>query len=135
MAKASQCECMDGPNNASPMEVELARLRHEIEMLTNADIIEVAVRNPNVAEYMRHWEGRAERAEATAALLEEALTPSAATKSAYIGEFSFMVDDVVEDEDGNTLECQREVTVPWTTVKKIMAAISAHAHAAAEGRP
>lgn len=61
------------------------------------------------------------------ARLREALTPSASTKAAYIGEFSFMVDDLGVDEDGDTFECQREITVPWTTVKEIMAAISARA--------
>jgi len=51
--------------------------------------------------------------------LQEALTPSGETKAAYIGEFSFNIPDV--DEDGN--EVQRQVSVPWTTVKEIMAAI------------
>ena len=31
--------------------------------MKTSGIIEVAVRNPNVMEYMRHWEGRAEAAE------------------------------------------------------------------------
>ena len=33
-------------------------------------IIEVAVRNPSVSDYMKHWEGRAEKAEARVAELE-----------------------------------------------------------------
>jgi len=57
------------------------------------------------------------------ARLEEALTPSAATKAAYIGEFYFLVDD--RDEDGE--ECTRQIMVPWTTIKEIMAAIRARA--------
>ena len=59
------------------------------------------------------------RAEAAVKLnrLIEALTPSAETKSAYIGEFPFSITDV----DGN--EVMRVVNVPWTTVKEIMAAI------------
>jgi hypothetical protein len=48
--------------------------------------------------------------------LREALTPSAATKAAFIGEFKF-----AGGEDGY------DVTVPWTTVKEIMAAILARA--------
>ena len=48
----------------SPADAEIAKLRHEIDMLTNGGIIEVAVRNPNVADYMAHWEARAEKAEA-----------------------------------------------------------------------
>jgi len=51
--------------------------------------------------------------------LIEALTPSAETKAAYIGEFSFSIPD--SDEDGE--EAMRSITVPWTTVKQIMAAI------------
>jgi hypothetical protein len=34
-------------------------------------IIEIAVRNPNVSEYMNHWEGRATKAEAEIAALQE----------------------------------------------------------------
>ena len=35
----------------------------ENEALTTGGIIEVAVRNPSVSDYVGHWEGRAERAE------------------------------------------------------------------------
>ncbi len=35
----------------------------ELDMMKTAGVIEVAVRNPNVAEYMRHWEGRVLAAE------------------------------------------------------------------------
>lgn len=45
--------------------------------------------------------------------LEGALTPSAETKAAFIGEFQFLVEEY------------GEVAVPWTTVKEIMAAIRA----------
>jgi hypothetical protein len=62
----------------------------------------------------------AERVEA----LTEALTPSAATKAAYHGEFHFLIDDYV---DGGVCERTREITVPWSTVKEIMAAIRARA--------
>ena len=57
------------------------------------------------------------------ARLREALEPSAGTKAAYCGEFSFTIED--RDEDGE--ECFRHVSVPWTTVKEIMAAIRARA--------
>lgn len=53
--------------------------------------------------------------------LRAALTPSAETKRCYIGEFSFV------ERDGNDEEIGPRVTVPWTTIKKIMAAIRAHA--------
>lgn len=35
----------------------------ENERLTSGGIIEVSVRNPSVADYVQHWEGRTERAE------------------------------------------------------------------------
>jgi hypothetical protein len=34
------------------------------DTLTSAGIVEIAARNPSVMEYMRHWEARAEKAEA-----------------------------------------------------------------------
>lgn len=55
--------------------------------------------------------------------LREALTPSADTKAAYIGEFQF--DIMLTDDFGK--ERPHEVTVPWTTIKEIMAAIAARA--------
>lgn len=64
-----------------------------------------------------------DRLAADNARLREALTPSAETKAAYMGEFSFLVDDT--DEDGWSLS--REVAVPWTTIKEIMAHIHARA--------
>lgn len=40
------------------------RAEAELEQWTKWGIVEIAVRNPSVSEYIRHWEGRAERAEA-----------------------------------------------------------------------
>lgn len=51
------------PVESEPIS-EVDRLRQEITDLINSGIVEVAVRNPNVLEYMRHWEGKAEKAEA-----------------------------------------------------------------------
>jgi hypothetical protein len=51
-------------------------------LLTMAGIIEIAVRNPNVKDYMDHWEGRAATAETRCAALEADL---AAHKSALRG--------------------------------------------------
>jgi hypothetical protein len=56
--------------------------------------------------------------------LIEALTPSLQTKAAYIGEFSFSID---EQSDDQMCEVTRKVDVPWTTIKEIMAAIRARA--------
>jgi hypothetical protein len=46
------------------LEVVIAGLKAETEQWTTWGVIEVAIRNPAVAEYMQHWEGRAEKAEA-----------------------------------------------------------------------
>jgi hypothetical protein len=64
--------------------------------------------------------------------LVDALTPSAETKAAYIGEFAFNVDTVGIDEDGEPVDCTRRVTVPWTTIKEIMDAIRTRALSAIE---
>jgi hypothetical protein len=53
---------------------------------------------------------RAKKAEAERDAMGEALTPSADTKAAYIGEFQFQFGDCTPN-------------VPWTTIKQIMAAI------------
>ena len=60
---------------------------------------------------------------ASEARMREALNPSGDTKAAYMGEFSVPLPDT--DEDGN--EVMRQINVPWTTIKQIMAAISARA--------
>jgi len=49
----------------------------------------------------------------------EALTPYSETKAAYMGEFSWT--DWRDDENGVSIGY--EMTVPWTTIKEIMAAI------------
>lgn len=53
--------------------------------------------------------------------LREALTPNADTKAAYLGEFQFNIEYI--DEDGGSY--WEPHLVPWTTIKEIMAAISA----------
>ena len=60
--------------------------------------------------------------------LEEALTPSAETKFAYMGEFEFPV--LYVDENGD--EVTYEEAVPWVTIKEIMKAIKQRAEAACQ---
>ncbi|MEI4262822.1 hypothetical protein [Roseovarius sp. D0-M9] len=67
----------------------------------------------------------------TAKQYAEALTPSAETKAAYMGEFT-MPFPMVED-DGE--EYVRMVNVPWTTIKKIMAEIKTRAETHPQGDP
>lgn len=56
--------------------------------------------------------------------LWEALKPSAETKAAYIGEFSFNIE---EYDSENDVETTQKVQVPWTVIKEIMEAIHARA--------
>jgi hypothetical protein len=51
--------------------LEIVRLRAELEQWTTWGVIEVAMRNPSVSEYMRHWEGRATKAEAERDALQD----------------------------------------------------------------
>jgi len=60
---------------------------------------------------------------AAAKEMREALTPSAETKAAYMGEFEFAFE--FQDEDG--YDHTANICVPWTTIKEIMAAIRARA--------
>lgn len=64
-----------------------------------------------------------ERLRAKTYRLQEALTPSADTKAAYIGEFSHRVRSMSDDGE----EQYFDAAVPWTTIKEIMAAIRARA--------
>jgi hypothetical protein len=59
--------------------------------------------------------------------MREALTPSGDTKAAYHGEFKFQVTSWRENDDEEWEKYLADVTVPWTTVKEIMAAIEARA--------
>jgi hypothetical protein len=43
---------------------KIKELEAELNLMKTSGIAEVAVRNPSVMEYMKHWEGRAETAEA-----------------------------------------------------------------------
>ena len=61
----------------------------------------------------------------------EALEPSAATKYCYSGEFK--QNTTLRDEDGE--EYSYPVTIEWTTIKEIMAAINARAIELADRRP
>lgn len=72
----------------SPPTSELEALREELHLMKTAGIIEVAVRNPSVSDYMNHWEKRAETAEARLAeamkALDEALVGLDAGCSQYV---------------------------------------------------
>lgn len=86
------------PKSAEQQEVD--RLRFEIDMLTRGGVIEVAVRNPSVAEYMEHWEGRAEKAESG---LTEAAT--------RIASLTARVSELEQDRDSHQRKAIRALEV------------------------
>ena len=51
----------------------IARVEAELAQWKTWGIVEVAVRNPAVAEYMKHWEGRALKAEENADFLRKSV--------------------------------------------------------------
>lgn len=55
-------ECV-GLSDYEKLETELDAAKAELKQWAQWGIIEVAIRNPSVADYMKHWEGRAEKAE------------------------------------------------------------------------
>ena len=55
--------------------------------------------------------------------LRDAMTPSGDTKATHIGEYSFSFPMAGQDEDGEHVEWDQNINVPWTTVKEIMKAI------------
>jgi hypothetical protein len=59
---------------------QAAELTRESDQWRTWGTIEVAIRNPSVSESMRHWEGRAESAEARCAAMERALVELVAIK-------------------------------------------------------
>jgi len=50
-------------NEINRLDSSVAHLERELAAFQTAGIVEIAVRNVNVAHYMNHWEGRAEKAE------------------------------------------------------------------------
>ena len=58
--------------------------------------------------------------------LEDALTPSAETKIAFISEFSFRPSGYIANKYSDAME---RVIVPWVTIKEIMKAIKQRAEA------
>ena len=54
-------------------EKDIDALQADREILHKAGIVEIAARNPNVMEYIKHWEARAEAAEAQLTVLKAEL--------------------------------------------------------------
>lgn len=60
---------------------ELKCLRDELLLLRTSCIVEIAVRNPQVADYCNHWETRAEKAESELARVRQELSAIKGEKS------------------------------------------------------
>jgi hypothetical protein len=105
-------------------------LAQAAEALTSAQA-EIERLNQHEGSHYQHealmWKARAEAAQKERDALREALKPSGNTKAAYIGEFQFPFTYYAPDEDGETVEVNVEVTIPWTSIKEVMAAIRARA--------
>jgi hypothetical protein len=54
----------EGLARIEALEAQLAEARAQLATYETSAICEIAARNPSVMEYMHHWEGRAETAEA-----------------------------------------------------------------------
>ena len=84
--------------------VTINQLRAELEQWTTWGVIEVAIRNPSVSEYMRHWEGRATKAEAEVERLRAELERRTAA--------------VIVSENGQALACSASVAAAYGTLRE-----------------
>jgi hypothetical protein len=58
-------------NDSRELRAEVSRLREALKQWESWGIIEIAVRNQSVSDYMDHWEGRALKAEADVSRLQQ----------------------------------------------------------------
>lgn len=83
------------------------------------------------ADRLTALEAEVARKDAEIERLREALTQSGTTKAAYWGEFHERIEvanpNYEDGDDGEPETIVQQVPVSWTTVKKIMAAISTRA--------
>jgi len=120
------------PTHAELVEVLRAGVRHAGEAATDDGLIEL-FDIEGADEIMNEAADALEEADtlrAENARLREALTPSAGTKAAYIGEWHEEVElynPAHEDDEDEPETISHHVPVSWTTIKSIMAAIRARA--------
>ncbi|OOY15078.1 hypothetical protein [Thioclava sp. DLFJ4-1] len=84
-----------------PWRGVIERLIEERDFLARAGVTELASRNPSVMEYMQHWEGRAEKAEARMYQLRKAgddLSFAAQTSGGTAGEDQSLKEAISEWE-------------------------------------
>lgn len=86
---------------------------NDLMLVSRADLVE------GVTEAVQPVKAKLEKLEAELSRYHEALTPSADTKADYHGDFTFDLFQRTEEGEDHHIE----VTVPWTTIKLIMARI------------
>ncbi|MBL4864819.1 MAG: hypothetical protein JKY67_00400 [Pseudomonadales bacterium] len=95
-----------------------AAARSAVEMVEKAeDDGEIRIAGGSLGRAILAWS--ASDARKNLAAFKDALTASGETKREYMGEFSFGFPEFGEDGE----EYTRNINVPWTTIKEIMAAI------------
>jgi hypothetical protein len=85
--------------------------------------VKMTAENERLRGKLIHCEQDCHHANEEIERLEGALTPSAETKAAYMGEFTMRFSEI--DDEGE--ECMRSINVPWPTIKSIMRAIHSYA--------
>lgn len=85
------------------MADHIEELEAELHLMKTSGIVEVAVRNPSVMEYMQHWEGRAETAEAKLKTVAEDkvdVVVKLTKLQTYLADFFILLDKTEETDDG-----------------------------------
>jgi hypothetical protein len=77
-------------------------LEAELHLMKTSGVAEVAVRNPSVMEYMKHWEGRAEAAEAK-------LAKNEALIQAGFAEYERRLAEAEQTGYANAMEAERKL--------------------------
>ena len=95
----------------TPEQVEIDRLRSELDHFTKSGIIEIAVRNPNVSSWMTEWENRALKAEATISALEAENKRLREARDSQM-DYSIDLQRIIED-----LCNERDIREPHTTAR------------------
>jgi len=93
-----------------------------VEVAKVLDIGGLVEREENAKRAIQAYDSRLKRENKN---LLEALEPSGKTKYLHTGEYKFFIDCYDPDAEDQIVE--REVTVPWNTVKEIMLAIKTQA--------
>lgn len=112
--------------NLEPTEDDVQSL---VIAITEDVIAGLQARTDKQAETIRGLSAEIERLQGEVKQLQEALTPSADTKAAYSGEFSF--EQTTYGDQGQ--EYTDDIMVPWSTIKEIIVAIRKRAAEAAGG--